>query len=154
MLTGKNFQHHTFHCIKRIYTTSYSGPHFPIFRVNTETCSISLRLQSKIGKMGPEKLQIRTLFTHWYVFACYLVQSPSTKFLLINKHRVLRWFYTRLNISRMLRRHRFFLFGHAHAQKGFFTDKLLKCRSRWKFEIIWTFLLRTNVAFFKLIIFV
>ena len=66
-----------------------------------------------------------------YVLACHLVQSPSTKFLLINKHIVFRWFYTRLNDSRMLRRHRFFFSAHANAQKGFLTDTLLKCRSRF-----------------------
>ena len=109
-----------------------------------------------IGKWRPVKLQIRTLFTQYYsyFFACYLVQPPSTKFLLMNKHIVFRWFYTSPNVSRMLRRYRFFFFAHADAQKGFFTDTLLECQSRWNLEIIWTFPLPTNVAFFKPIIFV
>ena len=45
---------------------------------------------------------------------------------------------TRRNVSGMSRRHRFFLF----------TDIFLKCRFHSKVEIISTFSLRTNVAFF------
>ena len=35
-----------------------------------------------------------------------------------------------------------------HVRKGLFTNTFLKCRFRWKVEIISTFPLRTNVAFF------
>ena len=41
----------------------YSGPYFPAFRLNTEKYGISLHIQSKLGKYGPEKLRIQTLFT-------------------------------------------------------------------------------------------
>ena len=46
----------------------------------------------------------------------------------------------------MSQRHRFFLL--LHMRKSFFTDTFLKYRFRWKVEIISTFPLRTNVAFF------
>ena len=38
---------------------------FPAFGLNTEICSISLLIQSKRGKCGPEKLWIRAFFTHY-----------------------------------------------------------------------------------------
>ena len=75
------------------------------------------------GKWGPEKLQIPTLFAH-YLFVCVRLspgsKSPSTKFQLMNQYRVFRWFYTTLNVSRMLRRHRFFFFAYVHALKRVF----------------------------------
>ena len=39
------------HCIKSVRIRSYSGPHFPAFGPNPETYSVSLRIQSKCGKM-------------------------------------------------------------------------------------------------------
>ena len=58
----------------------------------------------------------------------------------------LRRFYTRRNVSGMSRRHRFFC--SCTCVKVLFTETFLKCRFRWKVEIILTFTLRTNVAFF------
>ena len=40
-----------FHCVKSVHIRSYSGPHFPAFRLNTERYSVSLRIQSECGKM-------------------------------------------------------------------------------------------------------
>ena len=34
------------HCVKRVRIRSYSGPHFPALRLNTERYSVSLRIQS------------------------------------------------------------------------------------------------------------
>ena len=59
---------------------------------------------------------------------------------------VLRWFYIIRNTSGISRRHRFFL--SCTCVKVLFTNTFLKCRFRWKVEIISTFPLRTNVAFF------
>ena len=42
---------HTFHCLKSVLIRSYSGLHFPTFGLNTERYSVSLRIQSKYGKM-------------------------------------------------------------------------------------------------------
>ena len=39
------------HCIKSVRIRSYSGPHFPAFGLNTERYGVSLRIQSKGGKM-------------------------------------------------------------------------------------------------------
>ena len=33
----------------------FSGPYFPVFGLNTERYSVSLRIQSECGKIGPEK---------------------------------------------------------------------------------------------------
>ena len=62
----------TYHCVKSVRIRSYSSPHFPAFRLNTETYSGSLRIQFKCGKMRTESLRIRTLFMQCSVFRNYL----------------------------------------------------------------------------------
>ena len=39
------------HCVKSVRIRSYSGPHFPAFKMNTERYSVSLCFQSNCGKM-------------------------------------------------------------------------------------------------------
>ena len=39
------------HCVKNVRIRSYSGPYFPVFGLNTERYGVSLRIQSKCGKM-------------------------------------------------------------------------------------------------------
>ena len=39
------------HCVKNVRIQSYSGPHFPAFGMSTGRYSVSLRIQSKFGKM-------------------------------------------------------------------------------------------------------
>ena len=39
------------HCVKSASIRSCSGPYFPAFGLNTERCSVSLRIQSEYGKM-------------------------------------------------------------------------------------------------------
>ena len=39
------------HCVKIARMGSYSGPYFPEFGLNTERCSVSLRIQYKCGKV-------------------------------------------------------------------------------------------------------
>ena len=51
------------HYMKSVRMESFPGPYFPAFAVNTETSSVNLRIQSECRKHGPEKFQIRTLFT-------------------------------------------------------------------------------------------
>ena len=53
---------------------SYSGPYFPILRLNWERYSLSLRIQSECGK-----IRTRTLFTH-----CLTVVSKRSKVATIN----------------------------------------------------------------------
>ena len=50
----KQKQKTTTHCLKSVPIRSYSGPHFPVFGVNTERCrvsGVSLHIQSECGKM-------------------------------------------------------------------------------------------------------
>ena len=58
-------------CVESARIRSYSGPHFSRIRTEyVEKWSISLysvRMRENAGKYGPEKLRIRTLFTHWYL---------------------------------------------------------------------------------------
>ena len=39
------------HCVKSVHIRSYYGPHFPAFGLNTERYSVSLRIESKCGKI-------------------------------------------------------------------------------------------------------
>ena len=39
------------HCVKNVLIWSYSGPHFPAFRLNTERHSVSVCIQCECGKM-------------------------------------------------------------------------------------------------------
>ena len=41
-----NRQSDFFHCVKSVRIRSYSGPHFPAFRLNTGRYGVSLRIQS------------------------------------------------------------------------------------------------------------
>ena len=43
------------HCVKSVSIWSFSGPYFPAFELNTEKYYVSLRIQSKCGKMWTRK---------------------------------------------------------------------------------------------------
>ena len=45
------FKYKNCHCTKSFRIWSYSGPHFPAFRLSTERNRVSLRIQSECGKM-------------------------------------------------------------------------------------------------------
>ena len=45
----------SFHCLKNVHYQSFSGPHFPVFGLNTETYSLNLRIQSECRKMRKRK---------------------------------------------------------------------------------------------------
>ena len=49
------------HCVKIVQIRSFSGPDFPVFRLNTVYGKIRTRIN------GPEKLRIWTLFTQCYI---------------------------------------------------------------------------------------
>ena len=53
--------------MKSVRIRSFSGTHFHAFGLNAERYGVSLHIQTKCGKYGPEKLWIRTLFTQWEV---------------------------------------------------------------------------------------
>ena len=50
------------HFVKGVGIRRFSGPHFLAFGLNMEKYFVSLRIQSKSGKYGPQKLWIQTLF--------------------------------------------------------------------------------------------
>ena len=39
------------HCVKSVRFSSFSGPYFPAFGLNTERCRVSLCIQSECGKI-------------------------------------------------------------------------------------------------------
>ena len=53
------------HCVKSVRIRSFSGLYFPTFGLNTERYFV---LSPNVGKYGPEKLRIRTLFTQRLIF--------------------------------------------------------------------------------------
>ena len=52
----------------------FSGPYFPAFGLNTPYLST---FSPNAGKYGPEKLQIRTLSTQWFLPNVLLLYPPS-----------------------------------------------------------------------------
>ena len=50
-----SYMYTTNHCVKSVCIRSYSGLHFPAFGLNTEIYSVSLRIQSKCGKIRTTK---------------------------------------------------------------------------------------------------
>ena len=90
---------------------------------------------------------LQTIFSGKYYIQLGIADVSVMQILMtVYSRSPLRWFYTRRNISGMSRRHRFFC--SCTCVKVFFTKTFLKCRFRLKVEIISTFRLRTNVAFF------
>ena len=51
-----------FRCVKSVHIRSYSGPHFPVFELNTERYKVSLRIQSECGKMQTKIIQNKDNF--------------------------------------------------------------------------------------------
>ena len=43
------------HCVKRVLIRTFSSPYFPAFGLNTERYGLSLRIQSKCGKIPTKK---------------------------------------------------------------------------------------------------
>ena len=43
------------HCVKSVHSQSFSGPYFPVFRLNTERYGVSLHIQSEYGKIRTRK---------------------------------------------------------------------------------------------------
>ena len=43
------------HCVKSVRIQNFTGQYFPTFRLNMETYSVSLRIQSEIGKIRTKK---------------------------------------------------------------------------------------------------
>ena len=73
-------------CVKSIRNRSFSGLYFPTFGLNTERYSVSLHIQSECAaKYGPEKLQIRTLFTQWMAFSNNQKKFFKSKIMYLDK---------------------------------------------------------------------
>ena len=62
------------HCVKIVRIQSYSGPHFPAFKLNTERYRVSLRIQSKCGKM---RTRITSNTNTFYAVRGRCVKLPS-----------------------------------------------------------------------------
>ena len=60
-------------CVKRVHIRSFSGPYFPALRLNTERYSYHSAFRPNAEKYGPDKLQIRILFTQWILSLKYFM---------------------------------------------------------------------------------
>ena len=43
------------HCVKSVHSRNFSGPYFSVFGLNTDSYGVSLRIQSKCGKIRTRK---------------------------------------------------------------------------------------------------
>ena len=50
------------HCVKNVCIRSFSGPYFPAFGMNTERYGLSIRIQSKCGKIRATKTPNKDIF--------------------------------------------------------------------------------------------
>ena len=55
------------HCVKSIRIRSFSGPYFQTFELNTERYGVSLRIQSKCGKIQTRKTRNTDTFHIQYI---------------------------------------------------------------------------------------
>ena len=57
-----------YHCVKSVRSRTYSGPYFSAFGLNTERYRVSLRLQSKCGKLRTRITPNKDIFYAVYIF--------------------------------------------------------------------------------------
>ena len=50
------------HCVKSVLFRIFSGPHFPVFVLNTEIYRVNIRIQSKWGKIRTSKTLVMDTF--------------------------------------------------------------------------------------------
>ena len=69
------------HCVKCVNIRSYSGLHFPAFGLNTERYGVSLRIQSKCGKMGTKITPNTDILSQCYFLKCFhtFIRNTSMK---------------------------------------------------------------------------
>ena len=83
-----------YHCVKSVRIWRFSGPYFPSFGLNTERCSVSLRIQFDSERIQTRKFRIRTLFTK-----CIKTKVISTSDVLISSI-LITWIWS-CKISRL-----------------------------------------------------
>ena len=84
----------TVHCVKSVRIRSYSSLHFPSFELNTGRYSVSLRIQSKCGKMRT-RITPNTDTFHAVIwtdvpsitFFCHFSRKKNTRILCLRKLR-------------------------------------------------------------------
>ena len=124
----------------------YTGEAVSTIQQIDERVADYIRLQMR-GCKTPNDIQCRVeYFVKQNTFGGLRVKEfiSSTKKI---RNLILRWFYTRRNVRGISLRYRFF-FCSCTCVKVLVADAFLKCRFRWKVEIISTFPLRPNVVFF------
>ena len=57
------------HCVKSVRIRSYSSPYFLAFRLNTETYSVSLLIQSECGIIATRITPSTDTFTQWVLWS-------------------------------------------------------------------------------------
>ena len=67
------------HCVKCVLIRSYTGPYFLAFGLNTDRYSVSLRIQSKCGKMRTRANSVFEHFSRSGVEKCRTEQLRSNR---------------------------------------------------------------------------
>ena len=71
------FESSILHCVKSVRIRSYSGPHFPVFGLNTKRYSVSLHIQSKYGKIQTRITPNTDTFCAVIPVNCFCKQTSS-----------------------------------------------------------------------------
>ena len=84
--------------MKSVRIQSYSGPHFPVFGLNTERSGVSLRIQSERGKMRTRITPNMDTFYAMQVFSTIILfrelESLETFYRIQEKETILYGFKT------------------------------------------------------------
>ena len=64
------------HCVKSVRMWCFSGPYLPAFELNTERYSVSLRIQSKCGKIWTRKTPNTDTF-HAVLFIYFVLDKNN-----------------------------------------------------------------------------
>ena len=67
-----------YHFVKIVCIRSYSGPYFPVFGLNTGRYGVSLRIQSKCGKIQTRITPNTDNFHAVYIFHLFHYSNEST----------------------------------------------------------------------------
>ena len=92
------------HCVKGVRIRSYSGPHFPVFGLNTDRYGVSLSIQSKCGKMRTRIIPNTGTFYAVKLKMTYFIKlifwaSINTVWLIENIKSLWMWFSDRNTFS-------------------------------------------------------
>ena len=77
-----------FYFVNSVRIHCFSGPYFPAFGLNTEIYRVSLRIQSKCGKIRPIKTPTTDTFHAWFINHSMAASRQEASFLIYQNHLI------------------------------------------------------------------